>query len=93
MSLSTIDLAEARDTVNAMLKKLQLDAYLFEVEPRDENWELTIECACDIDGGWKTIKIQVPKEMLLRSFDDDKARSRLFADWRKKLAGCKLQQP
>ena len=93
MSLSTIDLAKARDSANAILEELQLDAYIFEVEPRNESWELTIECACEIDGGWEIIKIQVPKQMLLGSFDDDKARHHLFEYWKKKLVGCKLRQP
>ena len=92
MSLSTVDLAKARDSANAILEELQLDAYIFEVEPRNENWELTIECACETDGGWETIKIQVPKQMLLGSFDNAKAREQLFEYWKKEVAGCKLQQ-
>ena len=91
MSVSTIDLAKARDAAQAILKELQLDAYLFEVEPRDEIWELTIGCACEVDGGWETTKLQVPKQMLLGSFDDDLARQQLFAYWKKELASCKLQ--
>ena len=93
MSLSTIDLAKARDAAKAILEELQLDNYIFAVEPRNQSWELTIECACEIDGGWKTTKIQVPKRMLLGSFDNDEAKYHLFEYWKEKLIGCKLRQP
>lgn len=92
MALSITELAKARDSAKAILEELQLDAYVFELEPVDENWELTIECACEIDGGWETVKLQVPKRMLLGSFDDVNAKEQLFEYWKKKLADCKLQQ-
>ena len=78
---------------HALLDELQLDAYIFEVEPRDETWALTIECACETDGGWETIKLQVPKQMLLGSFEDERAKHHLFEYWKKELVGCKLRQP
>lgn len=92
MSISTLDLAKARDSANTLLEELQLDAFLFEVEPRDDVWELTIQCACDVDGGWETVVLQVPKQMLLDSIDDEKARQYLFEYWKKKLADCKLRE-
>ena len=92
MSLSILELAKARESANAILELLQLDAYIYEVEPRDETWELKIECACEIDGGWETIRLQVPRKMLLDSFDDDKVKHDLFGFWKKKLANCKLRQ-
>ena len=92
MSISTLDLAKARESANALLEELQLDAFLYAVEPRNDVWELTIECACQVDGGWETIMLQVPKQMLLDSFDDDIAKQRLFEYWKKKLANCKLRK-
>lgn len=92
MSISTIELAKARDAAKALLEQLQLDAYIFEVEPRDDDWELTIECACETDGGWETIKIRVPKGMLLAGFDDESVKYQLFEYWKKKLGNCKLQK-
>jgi hypothetical protein len=92
MSISTLDLAKARESAKAILEELQLDAFIYEVEPRDDVWELTIECATDIDGAWETITLQVPKRMLLDSFDDDKARQDLFEYWKKMLADCKLRK-
>lgn len=93
MSLSILELATARESASRILAELQLDAYLFEVEPRDDTWELRIECACDVDGGWEMITLQVPKRMLLDGFDDENARQDLFAYWKRKLAACKLRQP
>ena len=92
MSISTLDLAKARESANALLEELQLDAFLYAVEPRDDVWEITIECACQVDGGWETIMLQVPKRMLLDSFDDDMAKQRLFEYWKKKLSDCKLRK-
>ena len=92
MSLSTVEIAKARDTANSILDELRLDAYVFELEPRDDVWELTIECACDVDGGWETIVMQIPKKMLLDSFDNETARQHLFEYCRKALADCKLRQ-
>ena len=92
MSISIEELAKARESVNKILDELQLDAYLYELEPRDDTWDLRVECACEIDGGWETTMIQVPKRMLLDSFDDETARQQLFEYWRKKFAGCKLRQ-
>lgn len=92
MNPSIAELAKARDTAMMILEELQLDAFLYELEPRDDVWELTVECACQINGGWERIVIQVPKAMLLGSFDNDVTRQRLFEYWRNKLADCKLRQ-
>ena len=92
MSISTLDLAKARESALTILEELQLDAFIYEVEPRDDVWELTIECATDIDGAWGTVTLQVPKGMLLDSFEDEKARQDLFDYWKKMLADCKLRK-
>ena len=92
MSLSTLDLAKARESANTILEELQLDAFIYEVEPRDDVWELTIECACEVDGGWETITLQVPKRMLLDSFENDKVKQQLFEYCKKILADCKLRE-
>lgn len=89
MTLSTIDLAKARETANAILEDMRLDAYIFEVEPHNESWKLKIECACEIDGGWKRITLQVPKKLLLQSFVDDNVKKDLFNYWEKQLVDCK----
>ena len=92
MPISTLDLAKARESANTILEELQLDAFIYGVEPRDDVWELTIECACAVDGAWETITLQVPKRMLLDSFDNDKVKQQLFEYWKKILADCKLRE-
>lgn len=47
MRLSEKELNEARDTVQTLLEQLGLAAYLFEVEPRTDHWEVRVECAPD----------------------------------------------
>ena len=42
MPLSTMELAEARQAVADLLEQAGLDAYLFEVEPRQTQWELRL---------------------------------------------------
>ena len=91
MELSTLDLAKARETARAILEELRLEAYLFEVEPKDDVWELKIECVCEIDGGWEMLTLRVPKQMLLDSHEDLSAEQSLIDYWRTKLAGCKLR--
>jgi hypothetical protein len=68
---------------------MRLDAYIFELEPHNETWKLTIECACEIDGGWKSITIRVPKKHLLQSFFDEDIKSDLYDYWQKQSADCK----
>jgi hypothetical protein len=92
MPLSTSDLAKARESANILLEELQLDAFIYEVEPREDVWVLTIECACEVDGGWETITLQIPKQMLLDSFDDDLTKQQFIDYWKKKLSGCKLRE-
>ncbi|WP_455208032.1 hypothetical protein [Kaarinaea lacus] len=92
MSVTTLELAKAREAASAILEELQLDAYIYEVEPDDEDWELKIECACDINGGWEMISLKVPKDMLLDSDHIHSAKESLFAYWKKKLNRCKLRR-
>ena len=48
MPVSINDLALAREAVSKVLEELQLDAYIFEVEPREGQWEIRVECAAVI---------------------------------------------
>ena len=43
MSESIVELAQIRELVTKILDELQLDAYLFEVEPREGQWELRVK--------------------------------------------------
>ena len=91
MDLSTSDLVKARETARSILEELRLEAYLYEVEPKNDVWEVKIECGCEIDGGWEMLTLQVPKQMLLDRHDDLSAEQSLMDYWRTKLAGCKLR--
>ena len=93
MPLSSLELAKARESAKTILEELHLDAYIYEVEPRDGTWELKIECACDINGGWESVVIQVPKWMLLDGLEDEEIKPSLLEFWKKKLVGCKLSKP
>lgn len=89
MSLSILDLAQARDAVSALLDTLRLDAYLFAVEPHDEYWELSVECACEKDGSWETIVMRLSRQSLQESLADSTARQALLDNLAKALALCK----
>ena len=92
MILTTEELVIAREAANAILEELGLDAYLFEVEPQNAHYELKVECACEIDGGWVSTTLTVPKEKMLAGFDDMKIKHQLFEFWSKKLAPCKRKE-
>lgn len=89
MTLSAKELVIVRESASAILEELELDAYLFEVEPKDSHYELLVECACEIDGGWASMSLMLPKEKVLAGFDDLEVRRQLFEYWNKKLSACK----
>jgi len=84
--ISTVELTEAREAASALLEQLGLEAYLFEIEPRDKRWELHIDCA--IVQGWQSATLPVDKSLLLASHKESAARERLLSEWRKRLAAC-----
>jgi hypothetical protein len=92
MTITTEELVGAREAANAILEELAVDAYLFEVEPKDEHYELKVDCACEIDGGWASITLNIPKEKMLTGFDDLKLKRQLFEYWDKKLSACKRRK-
>lgn len=89
MPISISELAQAREATAQLLEALGLEAYLFEVEPRDGEWEVKVECV--IEEGWGTVILPVEKELLLASHKDAIAHQRLLNEWRIKLAACKLR--
>lgn len=78
-----------RENVAALLDTLQLDAYLFEVEPKEGQWEIKVECP--IDEGWETFRLTAEKDYLLHGFDDAVVREVLLDNWRVALAGCRVK--
>ena len=89
MSLSITELAEVREVVTGILDELQLDAYLFEVEPLEGQWEIKVECA--VSEGWETVRLTANREILLRGSGDAVAHSVLLDNWREALSACLLK--
>jgi hypothetical protein len=89
MSVSIDELTQARDVVNSILDELKLDAYIFEVEPRNEQWEIIIECA--VTEGWGRVRLSASREHLLHGIDDPVIHQSLLDDWRGRLTACKLR--
>lgn len=92
MTLSVEELVIVREAANAILEELELDAYLFEVEPQNSHYELLVECACETNGGWASLSLTVPKDMMLAGFDDANIKRQLFEYWNKKLSACKRKK-
>jgi hypothetical protein len=87
MTVSMNELAQAREVVSRVLEELQLDAYLFEVEPHEGQWEIKVECA--VADGWETCRLSAEREYLLRGLDDAVVHGVLVDNWREALAACK----
>jgi len=88
MSQSFTHLAEIREVVARLLDELQLKDYLFDIEPKEDLWELTVECA--ITEGWETIKLKAKKEYFQRGADDALLHQLLLDEWREALSACKV---
>jgi len=82
-----VELARARDVVARVLEELRLEAYLFEVEPREGQWEVRVECA--MADGWTTCRLTADREYLLRGMDDAVVHQVLADDWGEALAACR----
>ena len=66
MTLGLTELARAREAVAAALEALGLEAFLFEVEPREgDTWVLRVECA--VAEGWERVEVPVPRAALLEA--------------------------
>lgn len=83
MQLSEKQLTEARDTVQTLLEQLGLAAYLFEVEPRTDHWEVRVECAPD--SGWQSSILNVDEGWLTACRTDAGACNKLLEEWRHRL--------
>jgi hypothetical protein len=90
MNLSAHTLTDATEAAGALLEALGLEAYLFEVEPRENTWEMRVECAHG--GGWQSIVLPLDVDALLASRMDETARARLVEEWRQRLAACRRRR-
>ena len=87
MPLSPLDLAEATQTVDTLLARLELDAFLFAIEHNERGWELRVECAAD--DGWVADTIALGDELPGDSEADAPLRDRLLAVLVERLGHCK----
>ena len=83
MDLTAKNLTEARETVGALLTHLGLSAYLFEVEPHADQWQVRVECA--YNSGWQSSLLVVDDAMLRACRTDRFARDQLLGEWRERL--------
>jgi hypothetical protein len=86
MTVSTVDLANAREIVHELLEQLRLEAYLFEVEPRALNWKIRVDCG--INGQWQSLVLEVDPGQLSASREDGAARAALLSAWSNQLHEC-----
>lgn len=74
---------EAREATERVLDELGIGTYLFDVEPRDEGFEVKVECQSA--EGWKVTRVPVEREALLRSLHDPGARAALLTAFRARI--------
>jgi len=79
---------EARTAIERVLDALGLGTYLFDVEPRDDGWQVKVECQSR--EGWKVVSVDVERDALARSLHDDAARERLLVTFRDRIGACAL---
>lgn len=84
------NIARARLAVDVLLREAELDAYLFGVEPREDRWNVRLECATD--EGWKVTQLTVDQHVLLDCVDDVALRRRILDAWAPRLSRCKRSQ-
>ena len=87
MTLSMTELAEIRDVVGKLLDQLRLVAYLYEVEPKEDQWEINVECAVG-DNNWETVRLTAEKDILFHGADDAVMHQVLLDNWSEALAVC-----
>ena len=74
---------EARTAIERVLEALGLGTYLFDVEPREDGWEVKVECQGR--EGWKVVSVDVERDALGHSLHDDAAREQLLATFRERI--------
>lgn len=87
MPLTPLDLARAREMVEALFAQLELDAYLFAIERTARGWELRLECAT-VDG-WQTETVLLGEQLPGPDPADAAMRDKLLACLKEKVSACK----
>lgn len=84
MNISTRRLTEAKEATAGLLEQLGLEAYLFDVEPRDGPWEVHIDCP--VGGAWLSVTMAVDVARLLSSRWNAGVREEVLKEWGERLA-------
>lgn len=87
MYATTRALTEANEATAGLLEQLGLEAYLFEVEPREGPWEVHVDCA--LGDGWQSLTLPVDITQLLDTRSNEALRLQVLKDWRARLAACR----
>lgn len=91
MNVSVRRLIDAKEAAADLLERLGLEAYIFEVEPREGPWEVRIDCGHS--GGWQSVTLAVDVGRLLASRENAAVRAQLLKDWSVPLAACRYPGP
>lgn len=83
MPANSSEMIKAREVVEAILEQLEIDAYLFEIEPLDGVWQLKVECA--IDEGWSSFTLELTDPIP----ESDEEVAALLVSCQRALASCK----
>lgn len=87
MPTLTAQLAMVREYVNGLLDGLGLDAYLFEIEPHDDKWEVKVECA--MEEGWTNVSFMLTGDTLEASSNNEQLKQQLVDELSQNLCACK----
>lgn len=90
MEITSDQVTQAYDTLVALLEEIGLENYLFDVEPREGQWGVNIECAAE--DGWATFQLSASAEYIARGKDDAVLHQFLLEEWSEALTCCKKKK-
>lgn len=88
MATTSSDFIQARLLIDGILEELGIDAYLFEIEPHDGQWELKVECA--VEEGWGSYHVTLDDAQVQAGFNGDAARNELKQCCSESLKACRF---
>ena len=87
MEITLDQMAQARETLSTLLEEIGLANYTFDIEPKEGQWQVNVECA--IDEGWESFQLTASAEYLSRGKDDAILHQFLLDEWGGALMACK----
>lgn len=90
MEITSDQLQQARDTLAALLEEIGLADYVFDVEPREGQWGVNIECSAK--DSWDTFQLTASAEYIVRGKDDAVLHQFLLDEWGDILKSCKKKK-